>query len=189
MPVIENLVERLENYRAANGGQSDTVDLFIAFLQKNRWKSFDRSLVEGHVTASCWLVNRAQTQVLLTHHRKLNCWIQPGGHADGECDLVKVALTEAYEESGLGKIRILSRDIFDIDRHVIPARKNEAEHYHYDFRFTMQSTEHDNYIVSDESYDLNWVEITRLASRTNDESVLRMGQKWLSRSSEVLLES
>ena len=186
MPVIENLVAQLEKYRAANGAQSDTVDRFIAFLQKNRLDSFDRSFAEGHVTASCWLLNRARTHVLLTHHRKLNCWIQPGGHADGECDLVKVALTEAYEESGIEKIRVLSDDIFDIDRHVIPARKNEAEHFHYDFRFSMQSAERDNYIVSEESYDLNWVEITHLANRTSDESVLRMGQKWLSRSSDVL---
>jgi len=184
--VIENLVERLENYRAANGSQSDTVDRFIAFLQKNRLKSFDRSLVEGHVTASCWLVNRAQTHVLLTHHRKLNCWIQLGGHADGDSDLVNVALAEAQEESGIEKIAMLSNDIFDIDRHSIPARRNEPEHFHYDFRFAMRSTEHDNYIVSDESHDLRWIEITRLASRVSDESVLRMGQKWLSRSSEVL---
>ena len=185
MSVIENLVTQLEKYRAANGAQSDTVDRFIAFLQRNGLQSFDRSLAEGHVTASCWLINRSQTHVLLTHHRKLNNWIQPGGHADGECDLVKVALTEAYEESGIEKIRVLSRNIFDIDQHVIPARKNEAEHFHYDFRFPMKSAERDNYIVSEESYDLNWVEITRLADRISDESVLRMGQKWLSRLCEV----
>jgi hypothetical protein len=70
--VIVNPVERLERYRKTNGGQSDSVDLFVAFLQKNRAKSFCRSLAEGHVTAFCWLLNRAQTHVLLTHHRKLN---------------------------------------------------------------------------------------------------------------------
>jgi len=185
MSVIENLVAQLEKYRAANSAQSDTVDRFINFLEKNRLQSFERSLAEGHVTASCWLINQAQTHVLLTHHRKLNCWIQPGGHADGERALVKVALSEAYEESGIEKIAILSDEIFDIDRHVIPERRDEPEHFHYDFRFAMQSTENDNYIVSDESYDLSWAEITRLRNRTTDESVLRMGQKWLSRSSNV----
>ncbi len=178
MPTIERLVEQLENYRVANNAQSDTVELFIAFLRSNRHRSFDRSLAEGHVTASCWLLNRAKTHVLLTHHRKLNCWIQLGGHADGDSDLVKVALSEAREESGIGKIAILSRDIFDIDRHEIPSRKNEPRHFHYDFRFAMQSIKNDNYIVSDESHDLHWVAISRMAQYTSDESVLRMGRKW-----------
>ena len=179
--MIENLVERLERYRKTNDGQSDTVDLFVAFLQKNRAKSFCRSLAEGHVTASCWLLNRAQTHVLLTHHRKLNRWLQLGGHADGESDPVKVALAEASEESGIKNIRILTDDIFDIDRHVIPARNNEPEHFHYDFRFAMQTTGSDDYVVGDESHDLRWVDITRMAQYAADESVLRMGQKWLSR--------
>jgi 8-oxo-dGTP pyrophosphatase MutT (NUDIX family) len=181
--VTENLVERLERYRKTNGGQSDTVDLFVAFLQENRAKSFCRSLAEGHVTASCWLLNRAQTHVLLTHHRKLNRWLQLGGHADGESDPVKVALAEASEESGIKSIRILTDDIFDIDRHVIPARKNEPEHFHFDFRFAMQTTGSDDYVVSDESHDLRWVAISRMAQYTADESVLRMGEKWLSRAS------
>src|SRR3569832_2721477 len=64
-------------------------------------RCFARTLQVGHVTGSAWLVDHAHTHVLLTHHRKLDRWLQLSGHADGEADVQSVALREAREESGL----------------------------------------------------------------------------------------
>src|SRR3954469_5702412 len=82
-----------------------------------------RSCVPGHLTGSAWIVSPDRKRTLLTHHHKLDKWLQLGGHADGETDLLAAALREAHEESGLTRVRVVSPEIFDVDRHWIPARK------------------------------------------------------------------
>ncbi len=139
----------------------------------------------GHITGSAWLVNSTGEQVLLTHHKKLDRWLQLGGHSDGDANTASVALREAQEESGLAVSpgyakadQRLETDIFDVDVHEIPARKNEPAHYHFDIRFVVQSIGHQHYCVSDESHDLAWVNIAEIESFTQEASILRMQQKW-----------
>ncbi len=141
----------------------------------------ERSEIEGHITASAWLVDWTAERVLLTHHRKLNRWLQLGGHADGERRVLNVALREAREESGIEEIIPLRRTLFDVDVHEIPARGNEPAHLHYDLRFALQVPRACAFAVSDESHHLAWVEIKRLQEYTEELSMLRMRDKWLSR--------
>jgi 8-oxo-dGTP pyrophosphatase MutT (NUDIX family) len=123
-------------------------------------------------------VNAAGTEILLTHHKKLNRWLQLGGHADGDTDVLAVALREAREESGLDGIEIFSREIFDIDIHRIPPRGKDPEHDHYDVRYVFRQLGRDAYTVSEESHDLAWVEIDGLERYTEEVSMLRMAEKW-----------
>ncbi len=101
---------------------------------------FERSCQVGHITGSAWIVNRAGDRVLLTHHRKLGRWLQPGGHSDGDPDTLEVALREAREESGLD-VRALDEAIFDLDVHLIPARGHEPAHLKHPLIFS-QDGEH-----------------------------------------------
>jgi 8-oxo-dGTP pyrophosphatase MutT (NUDIX family) len=137
----------------------------------------ERSLQIGHLTGSTWIVDRERKRTLLTHHRKLNKWLQLGGHADGELDPLAVALREACEESGLKKLRVVDEAIFDVDRHLIPARKTEPDHWHYDIRFMIEADPDEPIVVSDESHDLAWIEIARMADYNAEESMLRMARK------------
>ena len=98
-----------------------------------------RSCLPGHLTGSAWIVSPDRKRTLLTHHHKLDKWLQLGGHADGETDLLAVALREAREESGLTRLRAVSAEIFDCDRHLIPARGTEPAHYHHDVRFLLEA--------------------------------------------------
>jgi 8-oxo-dGTP pyrophosphatase MutT (NUDIX family) len=140
-------------------------------------ESAERSLLLGHLTGSAWVVDRTRTRVLLTHHRKLEKWLQLGGHADGEFDLAEVALREAQEESGLKSLRLVSREIFDVDRHRIPARTNEPEHWHYDVRFLIEADADERVIVTNESKALEWIDLARVEKLNAEESVLRMVRK------------
>lgn len=140
---------------------------------------FRRSNAEGHITGSAWLLNPGGDKVLLTLHRKLGRWLQPGGHADGCADTPTVALREAEEESGITAIRPLSPDIFDVDIHLIPEHRQShtPAHLHYDIRYLMQAP-HTQFVISDESDDLRWWSAADILQHPElfDESVQRMAR-------------
>jgi len=174
----KKLLALLERYRKQNPEENEVIDRFIHFISAHP-DCFELSLQEGHITGSAWVVDRSGARVLLTHHRRLNKWVQLGGHTDGDSDVGAAALREAKEESGIEGIEPLSNSIFDIDLHSIPARGDEPAHYHYDVRFAFTVTDSEDYTVSDESHDLAWVEIETIAEYTSEESMLRMGRKWV----------
>ncbi|MBS0632920.1 MAG: NUDIX hydrolase [Verrucomicrobia bacterium] len=138
---------------------------------------FLRSQLSGHLTGSAWIVSPDRTRTLLTHHRKLDKWLQLGGHADGDTDLLAVALKEAREESGLTRLKAVSAAPFDVDRHLIPERKGVPAHYHYDLRFMIEADPAEPLVISDESKDLAWVEVARVTSLNPEESMARMVRK------------
>ena len=173
------LLESLEIYSSFYEEEADLIKRFNVFLEGNV-NCFDRQNRVGHVTGSAWLLSPDHHHILLTHHKKLNRWLQLGGHSDGESDTLSVAIREAREESGLA-VKVLENSIFDIDVHVIPQRKNEPKHLHFDVRFLLQALEK-NFVVSAESNDLQWVKIEDIPKYTAEESILRMRDKWLNRS-------
>jgi 8-oxo-dGTP pyrophosphatase MutT (NUDIX family) len=136
-----------------------------------------RSCLDGHLTASAWVVNAARTHTLLTHHRKLDRWLQLGGHVDGEADLLAAALREVREESGLSRVCAVSAEVFDVDRHCIPARQAEPEHWHFDVRFLVEADPAEPLVLSDESHDLAWVPLAELPRYSTEESLARMARK------------
>ena len=173
------LLDQLAAYQAAHPTESETVAQFIGFV-RSQPECFERTLATGHITGSAWIVTPDGSEVLLTHHRKLDRWLQLGGHADGDPDVVAVALKEAQEESGLEEFELVGNGIFDLDIHPIPARKNEPEHLHYDVRYIFRATGHTDFTVSEESHDLRWVPIDEVQTLTTEESMLRMVRKWQS---------
>ncbi|NLG36283.1 MAG: NUDIX hydrolase [Lentisphaerae bacterium] len=172
------LIQHLIDYRTRWPDESPTVSRFIEFLS-SRPDAFERSLPTGHVTGSAWLVDASGRHVLLTLHKKLNKWIQLGGHADGDNDVFRVAMREAREESGLHSIKPVSSLIFDIDVHSIPARPNEPAHLHWDIRYALRAAAGEEVIPSDESHELRWVEIANLNRFTREPSMRRMAAKWM----------
>ncbi len=149
----------------------------LAAFVSDEPRAFERDpAIGGHVTASAFVLSPDQSSVLLTHHRKLDMWIQLGGHCDGIADAGFVALKEAYEESGLSRINRLQSTVLDVDIHRIPAHKSDPAHLHYDVRFLFQA-EAGDVAVSDESHDLAWVPLHEVEAKTQEVSLLRMRDK------------
>ncbi|GAA0888428.1 NUDIX hydrolase [Rhodanobacter soli] len=172
------MIRALQRYCDQWQGESAVVAQFDAFLHTQA-DVFSRSNRSGHFTGSSWLVSADGTRVLLMHHRKLGRWLQPGGHADGDPELARVALREAQEETGVAGLHV-EGDIFDIDRHRIPARGDEPEHWHYDVRYVVRAGADERFAVNQESRALAWRSVADVAADDSlDASLRRMARKWL----------
>lgn len=179
------LRSQLADYAKRYPEHAALADEFSTLLEDPE-NPFLRTRLAGHFTGSAWLVSADGERILLTHHRKLDRWLQLGGHADGERDLAKVALTEAEEESGLGGLVLEDGVLFDIDKHWIPERKDVPGHWHYDARYVVRALGSEAFVVSEESLALAWRTVAEVAAEAiatpdGDPSLPRMARRWLAR--------
>lgn len=170
------LAEFLDSYHSIYPEELGFKNQFLELLTHSR--AFYRDHLPGHITASSWIIDETGEFTLLTHHAKLNRWLQPGGHADGEENVLAVAEREAREETGLTFLKLKGPDIFDLDIHRIPPRNDFPEHYHYDIRFLFEATRKEAFTVSAESHALAWIPAADLTTKTGqNRSMLRMAEK------------
>jgi 8-oxo-dGTP pyrophosphatase MutT (NUDIX family) len=133
------LIDKLLAYQPESADEA-AAQLRIVAHVRGGGALFDRRRWDGHLTGSAFLVDETLSRLLLIHHRKLDKWLQPGGHGEPtESDPVAVARREAEEETGVRGLLpapsfLEPGGFFDLDVHVIPARKDEAEHEHLDIR-------------------------------------------------------
>ncbi|KAF1697804.1 NUDIX hydrolase [Pseudoxanthomonas koreensis] len=175
------LASQLVDYGRRWPDEAETVHEFLVLLADTRGP-FLRARLEGHFTGSAWVVSADGRRTLLTHHRKLDRWLQPGGHADGDADLARVALREAEEETGVPGLRLEDGAIFDLDRHWIPERGEVPGHWHYDVRYVVRAGTDEQFVVGEESHDLAWRDVAEVAiDPASDGSMRRMASRWLAR--------
>lgn len=147
---------------------------------------YGRDPREDHVTGSGFVVSPCRSFTLLMHHAKLDRWLQPGGHCDGDPDVAGVAAREVFEETGL-RARLLSRRLFDVDIHEIPARGDAPAHFHYDLRFLFEADPANPLLGNEESHDLRWVALEDLPRYAPQRSVCVLREKlplWRAESGE-----
>ncbi|HTJ52742.1 MAG TPA: NUDIX hydrolase [Cyclobacteriaceae bacterium] len=170
------LIHALENYTTDYIEEKEFCIRFLDLLKSER--AYHRDHLPGHITGSAWIIDETKQYTLLTHHAKLNKWLQTGGHADGDENVLNVALREAEEESGLKNFKLLQPTIFDLDIHLIPERKDFPQHFHYDIRFLFEASMKEQLIISEESHDLAWKKIDEIDVLTNhNPSMIRMAEK------------
>lgn len=179
----DQLIKTLETYTPFDQDESLSVTKTIDLL-KNHDRCFWRDhFTPGHKTGSAFLLNKTLDKVLLTHHAILNFWMQFGGHADGDENILNVGYREGQEESGIENIKVITHNIFDIDVHAIPPnpKREEPEHFHYDVCFLFYVQDDTPFIISDESNDLKWFSLSEfkdLIGNDYSQRFKRMADKW-----------
>jgi 8-oxo-dGTP pyrophosphatase MutT (NUDIX family) len=154
------LADALALHLPADDEEARDLETIAAFVARHE-RPFDRAILEGHLTGSAITVAHDGSRVLLLHHRKLDRWLQPGGHGDpGERTGEEVAMREALEESGIRGLALhpeAPRPL-DVDVHDIPARGSEPAHQHLDLRYLVVAPA-DAVIAPDlaELHEIRWV--------------------------------
>ena len=169
------LLHSLSSFGAFDAVELNSLERIRHFLQATP-APFLRSTLAGHITGSVVLTNASRTLLLLIWHEKLGRWLQPGGHCepDQDADVQATALRELIEETGLpqASLRLVSAQPFDVDVHLIPARKHEPEHWHYDLRFLFELVGEPDLA----SVAYRWVRVEEVAALT-DTSLARLAKK------------
>lgn len=147
------------------------------FLLRND-EFWQRTTLAGHITGSAWVLHPASGSILLIHHKKLDRWLQPGGHVDELDETIwATALRELVEETGLEDVTMPSNQLFDVDVHEIPARGEVPAHFHYDLRFLFQANSEVLDADFSEVKNIRWVPVLELVGENVEQSIRRMALK------------
>ncbi len=174
----QELLQHLTRHRTRFNDEAAYLARTRDFVQRHN-DCFERDHWNGHVTGSTWVVNPTRDYVLMLHHRKHDQWFQPGGHADGDGDILRVALRETSEETGLehDRIHLVSDNVFDVDIHAIPPVAGDPSHTHFDVRFLVEIDDQLRLPGNDESHQVGWVALNEVARFNNSRSTYRMLEK------------
>ena len=154
------IIEEIKKYRPCNAQEQRDQALILDFLEKNG-DAFLRSNLLAHMTASSWIVNPERTKTLMVYHNLYDSWSWTGGHADGETDLLSVALREAREETGIAHVRPLSPEIFSLEVLTVDGHEKRGEyvpsHLHMNVTYLLESEESDTlHICREENSGVAW---------------------------------
>lgn len=170
--MIFDLKEELSRYTPENEQEKSDKKIMLDLLEKER-NIFTRDNKIAHFTASSWVINEDRSKILMIHHNIYNSWSWTGGHADGEENLLKVAISEAKEETGLKIIKSLSQNIFSIEiltvNGHIKNNKYISAHLHLNVTYLLEANDRDRLSVkSDENSGVKWVKIDDVENISNE---------------------
>ena len=176
-----NLKSQIEAYIPYNEQEEKDKKLMLQYFEL-----FDDVLTRNnsmcHFCASAWIVNKDRTKVLMVYHNMYHSLTWVGGHADGDENLLRVAIREVHEETGLKHLKVLSEDIFGLEvlgcQGHIKRSKYVSSHLHLDCCFLFEASEKDILIVKeDENSEVRWVPIDQVISLCEEEHMIPIYQK------------
>ena len=156
----DRLKEQIRAYRPVNEQEERDKELILRCLETEK-DIFTRENHLAHMTASAWIVNEPRTKVLMAYHNIYHSWSWLGGHADGETDLLKVALKEAQEESGIRHVKPVSEKIYSLEVLTVDGHVKKgayvSSHLHLNVTYLLQAEETDAlHIKEDENSNVAW---------------------------------
>ena len=158
-----DLREKIEKYVPYNEQEEKDKNTILKYMD-----TFEDTLTRnnefGHFTASAWVVNKERTKVLMIYHNIYKSWAWTGGHADGESDLLSVAVREVKEETGVENVKVLDNDIFSLEIVCVNGHvkrgKYVSSHVHLNVTYLLEVDESETLrIKEDENSGVKWVPI------------------------------
>jgi len=169
---VDSLKENLEEFEPYN--EQEEVDKKIILDYIN---NFDDTLTRqnkyGHFTSSAFVLNKERTKILMVYHKIYNSWAWPGGHSDGDSNLLNVAMKEAKEETGIKNVIPIFKNIYSIE--IISVNGHEkrkkyiSSHVHLNVTYLLEADENEKiHIKEDENSGVKWVPIDNILDLTSE---------------------
>lgn len=170
--VREELIRNIIEYRPYNEQEENDKKLILKAL-KSQADIFDRENETAHMTASAWVVNRSRDKVLMVYHNIYNSWSWLGGHADGETDLLSVAIREVQEESGIKSVNPLSEDIYSLEILTVDGHEKKGKyvssHLHLNVTYLLEADDNEStQIKADENSGVGWFGLEEAIERSTE---------------------
>lgn len=156
----ENFIRQIENYQPFNEQEERDKDLILEWIRNNE-NAFSRENKVAHITASAWVVNKDKSKVLMVYHNIYNSWSWLGGHADGEMDLLSVAIREVKEEAGISNVRPITEEIFSLESLTVDGHVKKgsyvSSHLHLNITYLLEADSDEQVSVkADENCGVAW---------------------------------
>ena len=168
------LLNALNRYTPVNPQEARDRQQFLTLLQSGQ-ELYTRENPVAHLTASSWVVSPDRKQVLLVYHNIYNSWSWLGGHADGETDLLAVALREVKEEAGIANVRPVSPDIYSLESLTVDGHVKKGQyvssHLHLNVTYLLEAD-------SDEAVSIKEDENSGVAWFTPEEALAKSTEPW-----------
>ena len=175
MRISMTLYEQLQNYEPYNE-QEEKDKASMLWFMKHSENVFSRDITIAHFSASSWLVNKERTKVVMVYHNLYNSWAWTGGHADGDEDLLRVAVKEAEEETGLKNVNAVNSDIFSIEILTVNGHIKKgsyvSSHLHLNVTYLLEADDKQDLIVKpDENSGVKWFSL--------EEAITASSEPWM----------
>lgn len=180
-----NWIDSIKEYKPYNEQEEKDKEVIIRYANM-----FDDILTRNneiiHITSSAFVINKNKDKVLMVHHNIYNSWAWTGGHADGEEDLLFVAIKEVTEETGVKNIIPVSNEIVSID--ILPVfghmkkGKYVSSHLHASIAYLIEADENELLIVKpDENSGVKWIPICEIKLYSNEPHMIKVYEKIISK--------
>ena len=177
-----SIYEEIARYEPFNEQEARDKAVILRFLEQND-DAFLRENLIAHMTASAWVVNPKRDRVLMVYHKIYDSWSWTGGHADGETDLLSVALREVTEETGVTHVRPVSGEIFSLETLTVDGHEKRGQyvpsHLHLNVTYLLEADDAEPLrICEDENKGVAWFSLDgALAASTEPWFVKRIYTK------------
>lgn len=160
MKTRENLIKEIEAFAPFNEQEERDKVVILDYLRTHE-DAFLRTNMIAHMTASAWVVNAKRDRILMAYHNIYKSWSWLGGHADGDEDLLAVALREVCEESGITSVKPVSEDIFSLEVLTVDGHEKRGQyvpsHLHLNITYLIEANDSEaTSIKADENSDVAW---------------------------------
>ena len=163
--------------------------LIVDFIKKND-NSLTRDNKVAHVSSSGFILNKRMDKALMVYHKIYRSWSWTGGHADGESDLLKVALEEAREETGIENVKPLTEKIVTLDVLPVPSHfkhgKFVSAHLHLSIAYVLIADDTDRLVVKeDENSGVKWMKVKDIEKEVNELDMKLVYNKLINRAKKI----
>lgn len=166
------LLDQIKNFKPFNDQEAKDQEQILFLIQQHD-DIFTRDNALAHMTASAWVVNKDRDKVLMIYHNIYDSWSWLGGHADGQTDLMAVAIKEVQEESGITNVQPLSDDIFSMEILTVDGHERRGDyvisHLHLNVTYLLEADENEATCVKpDENSGVGWFELEKAVAASTE---------------------